>query len=187
MKKYSLSQLILVTVLLFASRAYAVGFDAQTVQLQWLFPDISTVVYTENAFVTSGIEFPSITVNTVSYPLDIDISDNQITVATTEDRFFELESFNGFRFTDINGTIEDIIGVTINPSTVFAGLDASRISFDADNIWINFSGLPNDSLSSTAIFDVSFSSTPVPEPATMLLLASGLVGLVGFRKKFRKS
>ncbi len=45
----------------------------------------------------------------------------------------------------------------------------------------------NNIMAAWAVRGGDVGSAPVPEPTTMLLLGSGIVGLAGFRRKFKKS
>lgn len=90
-------------------------------------------------------------------------------------------------FTD-DSTGMDFYASIIFPHDLFTGntatVDWSRIlaaagEFDGENVFTGDEGFGQ-------FIATDIQVSPVPEPATMLLLSSGLAGLVGFRRKFKK-
>lgn len=176
----------------FPAQAQLLGNEIQGIRY---FPDTATVVNGPiNATVGAGVEFPNtlITYLTTSADFDIDLTDSSIRIelvsntdpqSSSQTISFFTADFNGVRLFDVNGTINAITGVSVNAATTVVGFDASRVTFDADNLFFNFQGLtfdtaPNQDL---VIVDVAFggSANAAPEPATVSLVAVGLLPVLG--------
>ena len=79
---------------------------------------------------------------------------------------------------DTDGSILTFTGLTIGPGDSWI-----RLGFEAYSDGLGKGPWTNIAEYLTAELDTTF---PIPEPATMLLLGSGLIGLAAFRRKFKK-
>jgi hypothetical protein len=89
---------------------------------------------------------------------------------------------DGFDFTIIGDEMPSFIGFDLNVRTAPGTSTTSTAIGDQSNLVFVGADLVNPESGDFAIAAPS----PVPEPATVLLVATGLIGLVGFRKKFKK-
>lgn len=79
----------------------------------------------------------------------------------------------------MNGTIPAITSANLNAATNYAGFTGSRVTFDANTIFVNVANLAGLNGQIISI-DLNTSST-VPEPGTLSMIVAGLVLVVGRR------
>jgi hypothetical protein len=153
-----------------------------SIQLRRFFPDMATLLTDHGAAgVGAGAEFPGVG----SFgQLDVDLLGRGLDIVHVDGtpRMFAPAAFNGYRFTDVGGTIPTFVAVTVHPSTSVGGFDLSRVTVTANDVWVNLEAMtlgPGDVIALNVI-------TAIPEPATAGLLSVGLVAVVaGVRARGR--
>ena len=113
-----------------------IGHTVSTTNFHGTASDLTIVLGPHDTVAGDGIEL----MNGFGGFATIDISGASIRITAATDQpfgYFEL-----LRFADANGTISPIASVTVDPSTNYAGFNASRLAVTADQIDVNMTALP---------------------------------------------
>ena len=133
--------------------------------------------------------------NTVEREVTLSVDFNEAWQGEFQHYAMVYDGENGLFQAYLNGDLIGEQSISTAPITTtgnnYAGLGIHW--FDSgDSNSTRFNGAFDDvfiydrALSTTEIKDIYNTANPVPEPMTMLLLVSGLVGLGGFKRKFKK-
>lgn len=154
------------------------GFVGNNLLIEWHFSSLGSVIASENNVVGAGVEFAERFGGS-----NIDVADSTIRFFGADATSYSPASFNGFVFTDVNGTIDDIIGVSISGQSGYTTFDAADISFTANSIAVNFQNVGDIGGDSEVTLTVRFANQAVPEPIGIALLGLGLAGLAVTRRR----
>jgi VCBS repeat-containing protein len=113
-----------------------------TVDYSYLFPSTGSSIYNTSFEITSGVELSGL-FGAGSYAT-VDVQEDGIFVDFYSSATWSTASFNGFRISDNNDVLAEIQDVYLN-GTNMSGLTDARVTFDDDNIWVNWNGLNFDS------------------------------------------
>ena len=117
------------------------GFEGQTINYAYLYPTVSTVYVNNIHDVTVG---PDVEVSQLYAEQNIasmDISNDRLLITYVDYADWNDTSYNGFRISDSSGTVDDIVGVTVLQDGGNPGFDTTRVTFDANNVYVNWHGL----------------------------------------------
>jgi hypothetical protein len=156
------------------------GLIGQEITASYRFPDVNSVyasasftpdVFTVGAGQESTGDLEGVTTFHVDFGDDfLNITLNTILGNPT----WNGTSFNGIVF--VASLPHGILSATVDAATTMPGLDNSHVSFDADEIFVNWAGLSYVD-GSVVRLNFGFEQGTVPLPGSLSLFGLGLLGL----------
>jgi hypothetical protein len=160
------------------ARAQLVGSQ---VQGRYLYPNTTSVIASAGPTTIAN----GTTLNFENF-LSVTFADTRITFTNLTIGSFTAAPFNGIDLTFLSGPT--LTGVTLDPTSSSLFATGSVLNFTGNDIRLNLAGTCAMCTGHEQIvLDVNTSSTTAPEPGSLALLATGLVGLVPVaRRKLKR-